>query len=397
MPYKDLAKRNLSSAQRRRSLGEAMPPDGFAPVRVTTGPDGNVVAVRSVPEGDEKHISPIVLENHEVKFVTTLLDSEGAIKLQYVRGEPEKARLLQIALDRIDARFDAIASGRVPTAPVPLPAWPLTRYQEDLQATLLLGDPHMGMLAWHRETGVDFDIRIAEKHMNMAVDLLLERAPKCETLVVANLGDFFHAEDEQQRTPKGGNKLDVDGRSGKILDIGFGCLERCVLRGLQKYKQVKVICLPGNHDPRLSRVLTRWLRTRFMFEPRVTVMANDDPFVYHTFGKNLFMFYHGHDVKVDELAPIMSVHEGGVPWGQHQHRWIYTGHIHHLQRKEYRGVIWESSRTMAPSDYWHHSMGYRSGRGMRMVTHHREFGAIREDLIGSAEVELALQLVESQP
>ena len=246
------------------------------------------------------------------------------------------------------------------------------------------------MLSWHLETGTDFDLRIATAQLEKAVDMLLARAPQAQRLVIANLGDFFHAEDDRQLTPRGGNKLDVDGRWGKILDLGFACLERCIERGLQKYPWVEVVNLPGNHDPRLSRVLARWLATRFRNEPRVGVRGNDDPFMFVSWGQNLHFYHHGDGAKPHDLPAIMAAYQDGEPWGQHRHRMIYTGHIHHLQRKEFPGVVWESSRTMAPGDYWHHHSGYRAGRGMRAVTHHKEHGHIREDLIGAREVELAL-------
>lgn len=392
MPYKDLEKRNLSSAKRRAALGKACPPEGFAPVRVTNDGQGLVRAVRSIPEGDEKHVSPIVLEGHEVKFVTTHLNSEGGIISQYVRGEP-KAQAQRALLEAIDRHFDKLESRVRLPEPIELQCYPCTRQLDDTQVTMLLGDPHIGMLSWHLETGTDFDLRIAERQMNMAVDLLISRSPRAAQFVLANLGDFFHAEDEKQVTPRGGNKLDVDGRTGKILDIGFGCLERAIEQGLLKYPVVKVICLPGNHDPRLSRVLARWLRSRFRNEPRVEILSNDDPFTFQSWGNNLHMFYHGHDAKVDDLPSIMSSYKEGRPWGEHPYRMIYTGHIHHLQRKEFRGCMWESSRTMAPGDYWHHAEGYRAGRGMRTVTHNKQFGHIREDVIGAREVELALDLV----
>jgi hypothetical protein len=396
MPYKNKedrnARRRALTAERRAALGHAAPPLGYAPVSVTTDGDGAVRAVRSIPEGDEPH-QPLVLEGHQIRFVTSLLDSAGNVKLQYVRGERSSEDRYAAALAAVDRHFEELG-GRWAnmldqthlqherTAPAAV--------ANDLQVTLLMGDPHIGMLSWHLETGTDFDLRIAEKQLLCAVDMLIARAPAAERLVVANLGDFFHAEDDSQKTPRGGNKLDVDGRSGKVLDIGFSCLERVILRGLEKYPSVVVVNLPGNHDPRLARVLSRWLTARFRAETRVEILSNDDPFTFVSWGENLHMYCHGDGAKPEALPAIMASWAEGKPWGAHRHRMIYTGHIHHLQRREYPGVVWESSRTMAPSDYWHHHSGYRAGRGMRAVTHHREHGHVREDLIGAREVELAL-------
>lgn len=395
MPYANKddrnARRRQLTAERRAALGAAAPPQGFAPTVISTDGEGAVRAVRSIPENDgEERQQPIVLEGHQIRFVTSLLDAEGNVKLQYVRGERGADRYAD-ALAAVDRHFEGLAE-RVTWLPGPLPE-PYAGYGQDadLQVTLLLGDPHIGMLSWHLETGTDFDLRIATAQLDRAVDMLIARAPQAQRLVIANLGDFFHAENDEQRTPRGGNKLDVDGRWGKILDLGFAALERCIERGLQKYPWVEVVNLPGNHDPRLARVLARWLATRFRSEPRVGVRGNDDPFMFVSWGKNLHMFHHGDGTKKPEqLKDVMSDYQEGVPWGAHPHRVIYTGHIHHLQRKEMVGVVWESSRTLAPGDYWHHHSGYRAGRGMRAVTHHKEHGHIREDLISGREVELSL-------
>lgn len=383
----------MSAAKRRAALGRAAPPAGYSPVAVTTDGEGAVRSVRSVPDGPEggQH-APIVLENHQVKFVTTLLDGEGNIRAQYIRGERGDDRYAE-ALAAVDRHFDALAA-RV-QLPAPCQTYPAAcKFGAGLQVTLLLGDPHIGMLSWHLETGTDFDVRIATSQLTTAVDMLLARTPPAERLVIANLGDFFHAEDDKQATPRGGNKVDVDGRAGKILDLGFAALERCVETGLQYYTSVHVVNLPGNHDPRLARVLARWLATRFRDEPRVTVVPNDDPFTFVTWGANAHMYVHGDGCKPDQLPAVMAAYDEGRVWGAHRHRMIYTGHIHHLQRKEFPGVVWESSRTLAPADYWHHHSGYRAGRGLRAVTHHAEHGHIREDMIGAREVELALHAAE---
>ncbi len=78
-----------------------------------------------------------------------------------------------------------------------------------------LGDPHIGMLAWANEVGEHFDLRIAERELCECMRQLVARSPASEQAIVCNLGDFGDSlQDDNQRTPKGGNKLDVDGRSG---------------------------------------------------------------------------------------------------------------------------------------------------------------------------------------
>src|SRR6185437_3939467 len=87
-----------------------------------------------------------------------------------------------------------------------------------------LGDPHIGMLAWAAEVGESFDLHIAERELCECMKQLVARSPSASEAIIVNLGDFWHAQDDTQRTPTSGNKLDVDGRSGKVGQVGVRIL-----------------------------------------------------------------------------------------------------------------------------------------------------------------------------
>jgi hypothetical protein len=63
-------------------------------------------------------------------------------------------------------------------------------------------------------------------------------------------------------------------------------------------------------------------------------------------------------------------------WGRTKHRYCYLGHVHHHDSKEYAGGIVEYFRTLATRDAWHTAQGYRAGRDMCLIVHHKEFGEI---------------------
>jgi hypothetical protein len=63
-------------------------------------------------------------------------------------------------------------------------------------------------------------------------------------------------------------------------------------------------------------------------------------------------------------------------WGASTHRYWYVGHVHHKDVKEYPGCIVEYVRTLAARDAWHQGQGYRAGRDMQLIVHHREHGEI---------------------
>lgn len=391
MPYKDLKKRNLSATKRRRAIaatshGEL--PAGFVPVKVTTNGAGEVTAVQSRPKGPPKQAFDVQLQGQHVKGISTMLDGEGNVAQQWIKTDTSAARRSELALD---AMREHMAEYRGAGALQDYPAAVNMRDGAHRQASILLGDPHIGMLSWHIETGNDFDLSIADSYMAAAVDLLIARTPDAESCRVVNLGDFFHANDQTSTTPRGGNRLDTDSRFAKVTRAGYGMLRRIIDRARQKYPHVEVISLQGNHDPTISLALQMWLEAVYEGDSTVEIVPNENPYIVREFGENLTMYHHGDGAKPEQCPGILAAWDRGRPWGRCEHREIQGGHVHHLTRKEFPGVIFETSRTTAPGDFWHHWKGYRAGRGMRSVVHHAKFGRLSEHTVGAREIELLIK------
>lgn len=386
MPYADLKKRNMSAAKRRQLLGAAAPPKGLAPFQVTTNGKGRVVSVKSHVEG-APHDFEVQPKGHHLKGLSTLLDREGQVALQWAKTDMPAARREQLALESLAEHMrqyrgvGALLSSSHRVEPG----------DEDLQASILLGDPHIGMLSWHLETGNDFDLVIADQYMNAAVDLLVERTPRAGSCRVVNLGDFSHSNDQTNKTPRGGNQLDCDSRFAKVQRVGYNMLRRIVDRARQKYRRVEVISLQGNHDPTISLSLQLWLEAVYESDATVEIVPNENPYIVREFGNNLTLYHHGDGAKPEQCKDVLAAFDEGRPWGRCPYREIQGGHVHHLTRKEFPGCVFETSRTTAPADYWHHWKGYRAGRGMRSLVHHREFGRLSEHSVGSKEIELRIK------
>lgn len=385
MPYANPVLRNLSAKRRREVLGRAAPPEGFDPVKVTTDSEGEVVTVQSRRSQGEHYQT--VPEGHAIKGVSTFLDSAGEITAQWVKTDRLAQERWQVFCASLDKKMAQYAD--------PKYALPYIKRQgvwslDELHTVYPIGDPHIGMLAWHQETDESFDLKIAEAHLMKAMDLLVDKAPASSTATIANMGDFFHSQTNTNLTPTGGNKLDVDSRVGKVFDLGFDMLERIVLRALERHESVEVINLPGNHDPDAGRMVAKYLRAVFRHNPRVTIANADNPYVFRRFGDVLLGYHHGDGAKPDQLPGIMAEYDGGRPWGTTEYRQWWTGHVHHQNRKEYPGVVWESVRTLAPRDYWHHHKGYRSGRSLACVTYHKHLGEDVRRSVSIKEVQWAL-------
>jgi hypothetical protein len=95
-----------------------------------------------------------------------------------------------------------------------------------------LVDHHFGLLAWGRETGNDYDLKIAEdlyvRGMEKGIDAVKDYEIAQFLLPVGS--DFFHINAPDNRTPKGNNPLDVDSRLAKVFEVGFYSVIKAVER-----------------------------------------------------------------------------------------------------------------------------------------------------------------------
>lgn len=329
--------------------------------------------VKSERDSDDPPAFAAVPEGHLVKKVSTLLDAQGKVRSQWIQApKDEQTRWDEFwaACERQASRYRGVAD------PVEAPAMS----DEETCTVYPLGDPHIGMLAWAKETGQDFDLAIAERDLLRAIDLLVDRAPPSKLAVLANLGDFFHAEGDDQRTPTSGHKLDCDTRAAKITDVGFRLLRHLIDRLLTKHEVVRAVNLKGNHDPKMSLMLNMWLSAVYEREPRVIIEDNRNPYVYVKHGRNLLGFAHGDGAKPEQLPSIMAA-DRALDWGLAEYRFWFTGHIHHQTRKEFPGCVIESFRTLAARDYWHAWKGYRSGQSLSCITLHAEYGEITRSTV----------------
>ncbi len=252
-----------------------------------------------------------------------------------------------------------------------------------------LGDPHIGMMAWAAEVGENFDLKYAERELCECMRQLVARSPATASAIVTNLGDFWHAQDNTQRTPTSGAKLDVDGRAGKVGRVGLRIFRTLIDTALTKHAHVTVRSIPGNHDPQMSFWLQEMMSAVYENEPRVKVEDGFAPYQYDVFGKVLLGWAHGDGAKMEALGEIMATDEP-AKWGASTYREWNCGHVHHLTTRELRGCVVRTHRTLAGRDAWHHHSGYRSGRSLQALTYHRLYGLDSVAVVGIERVRAAL-------
>lgn len=248
---------------------------------------------------------------------------------------------------------------------------------ESLCTVYVIADPHLGLLAWGPESGEDYDLNIASALLMRTMGNLVADSPPAHTGIVLNLGDFFHADDDRQVTPRSGNKLSVDGRSFKVLKVGLQLMIYCIDQAKQKHEQVIVRNIPGNHDPETTKALTLALSAFYDNDPRVVIEFDPGPFWVFTWGNTLLAAAHGDRVKPADF-PGMIAARWPVMWGQTAYRYALFGHVHHSSKGggERYGMTWETFRTIAAKDDWHAASGYVSNRALTSITYSLEFGEV---------------------
>jgi hypothetical protein len=319
----------------------------------------------------EYHLNNPVPETHYVKGVSTLY-KDGQPVMQWIKSDAKKEDFEKFAREVIDSLKADLPKIIVPEAK--------TNYRTDVLVSIPLGDPHIGMHAWKEETGADFDLKIAEKDLCAAVERLVNSTPPAAECLIANLGDFFHADNMDAQTWRSKHALDVDSRWPKVLRVGIRVMRYCIEAAARRHKKITVINAIGNHDDHSSMLLSVALSEIYENDPRINIIDAPTATHYYRFHSNLIGVHHGHGIKMENL-PLQMASDRPLDWGETKNRYWYTGHIHHDSKKEIQSVVVESFRTLAARDAWAASKGYKSGRDMKAIVLHKDYGEIERHTV----------------
>jgi hypothetical protein len=348
----------LAAERGLSGYGPVMP--GFAVKTVSSRSlDGAWVKQAKAP-GDVFEVP----EGHAVKGVSALVDADGRTVQRWIKTREETVS--EGLVEALKSVFDAY-QGRAEASAAP------DNTDSDLLSVYPIADQHLGLMSWARETGENFGLGIGSDRLRACMARVVAQSPPSRQAIILNLGDYFHADDSRNVTPRSGHSLDVDGRYFKVLSTGVQLMMDCIDLALQKHESVLVRNLPGNHDPHASVALTIALGAFYAREPRVTIDMDPSEFFYHRFGSTLIGAHHGHKAKAEDLVMSMATRRR-EDWGATRFHVHYSGHIHHFTGKEVAGVRCESFQTLAAKDAHSHSNSYDSGQSIQSITHHRTDG-----------------------
>lgn len=323
----------------------------------TVQPQQHMVSSQDIP-------APYLLRG-----VSTNFDGDGNVRQVWIKTALDKNQIqeqLKAVLEELTEDVRGVA------IPEPLESKYL---DDDLLAVYPMGDPHLGMYAWAAEAGEDFDLDIAQRDITRAFCRLYQQAPNAKEALIINLGDFFHVDNNSNMTTRSGHIQDVDSRWAKVLSLGSRLMIRTIKMALAKHKLVTVRNVIGNHDDHSSMALSLILEAYFENEPRARIVTSPAQCWYFEFGKSLIGTHHGHSIKARDLPGVMA-HDQAEAWGRTHYRYWYLGHVHHTEHNEWGGVVVEYFRTLAARDAYTQGAGYRSGRDLRCIVHHKEFGEV---------------------
>ncbi len=307
-----------------------------------------------------------------VKGVSTLYGAEGEVKQQWVKTNVDDA-----------ARQEAIRAGIVEMCaaiPAQAPIQTPNHFAPKLCNAYVFTDYHMGMLAWHKESGADWDLAIAEKVLLGCFEQMIAAAPPARKAILIQLGDFLHTDGLVPVTPAHGNVLDADSRFQKIVAVTIRCLRKIANRLLEKHEEVEVLNAEGNHDPSSSIWLQQMFAALYENEPRMKVCDSPLPYYAFQWGKTMIAAHHGHLTKNGGLPGLMAAQFPKM-WGETTKRYVHCGHRHHIDEKEHPGILVVQHPTLAARDAYAARGGWVAERAARCETYHSEFGHVARTIV----------------
>ena len=320
-----------------------------------------------------------VPEGYVAKGVSTYYNAEGKPSGQWVKASLSHEALVEAIKEAVEGFKDEIP----PVVSIVAPA----ASDEHLCNLYTFTDYHLGMLAWHKEGGNDWNISIAERTIIAALQQMIEQSPKAHTAVINIQGDFLHTDGKTPVTPASKHVLDADSRFPKIRKSAIRVIRSMVAMSLLRHQDVHLVIAEGNHDEESAGWLADLFSVHYEEEPRVNVNDSVLPFYVFEWGNTMLGIHHGHKVK-NESLPLLFAAQFPQEWGRTTRREIHCGHRHHRDEKEYNGVTVVQHPTLAARDAYAARGGWIADRAAWAITYHKKYGAVGRVMITTEMLEI---------
>jgi hypothetical protein len=319
-----------------------------------------------------------VPDGYVAKGVSTYYNAEGKPAGQWVKASLSHQALVDAMKEAVEGFKDEIPPAVSTVAPV--------ASEEQLCNLYTFTDYHLGMLAWHKEGGSDWNLDIAEKTITAALVQMVNQSPTAHTAVLNIQGDFLHTDGKMPVTPASKHVLDADSRFPKIRRAAIRIIRSLMAICLQRHQEVYLIIAEGNHDEESAGWLADLFAVHYEEEPRVTVNDSVLPFYVFEWGSTMLGVHHGHKVKNENL-PLLFAAQFPQEWGRTTRREIHCGHRHHRDEKEYNGVTIVQHPTLAARDAYAARGGWIADRAAWAITYHKKYGAVGRVMVTTEMME----------
>lgn len=306
------------------------------------------------------------LPGFSTKRVSTARKPDGSTALEWHIQEPEKEQQAQALRDFVDGLNKEINQIKPTLAD-------RTDYNSELMPSIFIGDAHIGMRAFGKETKHhDFDTEIATNQLRTAADYLIDKAEPAKIGMLVDVGDYTHA-DGHSDTTTAGTALDVDTRHRSTMYQAALTMRYMIGKMLTRCEKVIVVIARGNHNDNVAPAIELMLAFAYENEPRVQIVPTNGYTHYVEYGKWLFGITHGDKQKPEALAGSMA-RDMPEAWGRTTHRLWCTGHYHKEAVKTLPGCKHKVFAALPPPDSWHASHGFSGDGEMEMMTFRKSGG-----------------------
>jgi hypothetical protein len=257
-------------------------------------------------------------------------------------------------------------------------------------------DLHLGKLSWPEETDYNYNIKIAVRRFEEAVDFEIQKATaehEIEQILFIVGNDLFNSDQAYPyaMTTKGTPQQD-DTRWQKSFREGRKMIYRVIER-FKRIAPVHIIVIYGNHDFQKVWYLGEVLEAKYENDPNVTVDNRPKTRKYFAWGRCLLGFAHGNgkDEGIQRLFNNMTVEaprQLDIDWSKMLYKEWHCGDIHHLKEvkskgtnkavdlyaEDIEGIIIRYFPTLMFNDEWEAKKGFVSQKGSMCFVWNKEDG-----------------------
>jgi hypothetical protein len=223
-------------------------------------------------------------------------------------------------------------------------------------------DLHLGRLAWDKESGADYDSKIAYAEWMKAHRYFITEAcgTDIEQVLIIIGNDFFNVDNNLSTTTRGTQQTE-DTRWQKSFAVGCEACVDAVDLWVEAGFKVEVKIVPGNHDTQRVFYLGMYLSAWYNKCKAVSIDNTPNTRKYYVWGRNLIGFSHGDkdykrlkSVYQTEMREMLSECDN-VEW--------HIAHTHQEKLiEDFGAVIIRTIPSLAQKSAWEYEMGFSGNR-----------------------------------